>query len=147
MKIFLLLHRHSPRLRPRRFLRDPLRAEARGTALQESFTTWHTHPSRLPPSPPRSLRQERNRYPVGSLEILQVSRPRLLCLLQCAPSRHLHPSPQTPTPRLFQTVALDQDEMLLQQYPQSRHVQFRKKPRPPLLQMCQAPVRFLPVGR
>ena len=140
-----LLPLHRRRLRPRRFLRVPLRAETRGPTLPETFPT--SHGSCVSPSPPRSLRQERNRYPVRSLGILQVSRPRLLRLLQRAPSRHLHPSPQTPTPRLFQTVALDQDEMLLQQYPQSRHVQFRKKPRPPLLQMCQAPVRFLPVGR
>ena len=76
-----------------------------------------------------------------------MSCPRLFRLLRCAPSRHLHPGPHRPTPRLFQTTTADQDEMLLQQYPQSHHVQFRKKPRPLVLQMCQARVRFLPVGQ
>ena len=141
------LHRHVPRLRPRRFFTVPLGAETRGSALPESFTTSHTHVSRVSPAPPRRVGQERSRYPLGKLGILQVSRPRLLRLLQCAPSTHLHLSRHRPTPRLFQKTASRQVEMLLQQYPQSRHAQFRKKPRAPLLQMCQARVRFLPVGQ
>ena len=76
-----------------------------------------------------------------------MSRPRLFRLLRCASSGPLHPSRRRPTQRLFQTTTADQDEMFLQQYPQSHHVQFRKKPRPTLLQMSQARMRFLPVGQ
>ena len=143
--LLLTLHRH--RLRPRRFPPVPLRAETRGpTTLQEPFTTHHTHGTYLSPAPPRRIGAERSRYPVGSLGILQVSCPRVFHLLRGAPSRHVPPGRHRPTPRFFQTTPADQDEMLLQQYPQPHPVQFRKKPRASLLQMCQARVRFLPVG-
>ena len=140
-----LLPLHRRRLRPRRFPPIPLRAETRGPTLPESFPA--SHASCVSPTPPRRIGAERSRYPVGQLGILQVPHPRLFRLLGRAPSRHLRPSRHRPTPTLFQKTTPDQDEMFLQQYPQSHHFQFRKKPRAPLLQMFQARVRFLPMGR
>ena len=143
--LLLLLTLHRRRLRPRRFPPVPRRAETRGPTLPESFPA--SHGSRVSPTPPRRIGGERSRYPLGQLGLFQVPPPRLLRLLRRAPSRHLRPGSHRPTPSLFQKTPPDQDEMFLQQQSQSHHVQFRKKPRPPLLQMCQARVRFLPMGQ
>ena len=145
--LLLLLHRHPPRIRPRRVPRNPLQAETRRTP-QESFTTATPrvpHPSLSSPSR-RSSKAKRSQHQSGSLGILQVPRQRLFCILWFKRCNQLLRHNQTTTQRVLLSSTPREDEMPLLQPPGPDHVPHRQKPREVISQVLQSPVSFLSVG-